>query len=50
MKNNESKLQEKLTDEKLLSLLESHKDEWPDNALEGGVFQLIKHISSESKK
>jgi hypothetical protein len=50
MKNNESKSQEELTDEKLLLLLEAHKDEWPDNALEGGVFQLIKHISNESKK
>ena len=25
-------------------------EEWPDNALEGGVFQLVKYISEKSKK
>ena len=29
-------------EDKLRKLYEAHKDQWPDNALEGGVFQLMK--------
>lgn len=29
-------------EEKLRALYETQKDEWPDNALEGGVFQIYK--------
>ena len=39
-----------IKEDKLRSLYELHKDEWPDNALEGGVFQIYKrHIDNEER-
>ena len=31
-----------IKEDKLRKLYETQKDEWPDNALEGGVFQIYK--------
>ena len=35
---------------KLQRLYDAHKDEWPDNALEGGVFQLMKKDIEEKER
>lgn len=36
--------------EKLQALIEAHEDQWPDNPLEGGVFQLVKKSLKKSEK
>ncbi|MDB4378590.1 hypothetical protein N9Z41_02340 [bacterium] len=38
------------SEDKLQRLYDAHKDEWPDNALEGGVFQLMKSQVKTDKK
>jgi hypothetical protein len=38
------------TEDKLQKLYDAHKDEWPDNPLEGGVFQLMKSQEKINKR
>ena len=38
-----------IKEDKLRTLYETQKDEWPDNALEGGVFQIYKRRFESDK-
>lgn len=44
-----SKLEDEYSD-KIQALIEAHEEEWPDNPLEGGVFQLVKKTLKKSEK